>query len=116
MDTATLPGYARAGQYQSMPSFTPSLRKDGLNHNVLVLLNNFRIGLLGSLWQSTNLIHRFCRETLNKRADRPRMGRELLRTEGPRVGRGTVFLVPTLKPGGVVIMDNAGSHKGAAAR
>ena len=37
--------FAHAGQYQSMPSFTPSLRKDGLNHNRLVLLNNFRIRL-----------------------------------------------------------------------
>ena len=30
----------------SLPWFTPSLRKDGLNHNIMVLLNNFRIGLL----------------------------------------------------------------------
>jgi hypothetical protein len=45
MDIATLPGYAHAGQYQSMPCFNPTLRKAGLNHNMLVLLNNFRIGL-----------------------------------------------------------------------
>jgi hypothetical protein len=45
-ENCAVPGFARAGQYQSMPSFTPSLRKDGLNHNMLVLLNNFRIGLL----------------------------------------------------------------------
>ncbi|WP_286865107.1 hypothetical protein, partial [Sphingobium sp.] len=29
------------------PSITPSLRKDGVNHKCLVLLNNFRGGLLG---------------------------------------------------------------------
>ena len=46
MDIAIPPGYAPAGQYQSMPPLTPSLRKDGVNHNMLVLLNNFRIGLL----------------------------------------------------------------------
>jgi hypothetical protein len=45
LDIVTLPGYAHAGQYQSMSSFTPSLRKDGLNHNMLVLLNKFQIGL-----------------------------------------------------------------------
>jgi hypothetical protein len=44
--TAIHPGYAHAGQYQTMPCFTPSLRKDGLKHNILVLLNIFRIGLL----------------------------------------------------------------------
>lgn len=46
MDIAIPPGYVPAGQYQSMPQLTPSLRKDGVNHNMLVLLNNFRIGLL----------------------------------------------------------------------
>jgi len=45
MDIANLPDYAPAGQYQSMPPSTPSCRKDGVNHNILVLLNNFRIGL-----------------------------------------------------------------------
>jgi len=45
LDIVTLLGYAHAGQYQSMPSFSPSLRKDGLNHKWLVLLNYFRIGL-----------------------------------------------------------------------
>jgi len=45
LDIVTLLGYAHAGQYQSMPLLTPSLRKDGLNHNMLVLLNYFRIGL-----------------------------------------------------------------------
>lgn len=48
LDIVTFPGYAHAGQYQSMLSFTPSLRKDGLNHNILVLLNYFRIVLLGN--------------------------------------------------------------------
>ncbi|WP_208110664.1 MULTISPECIES: hypothetical protein, partial [unclassified Novosphingobium] len=33
--------------YQSMPLVTPSSRKDGVNHNILVSLNNFRIGLSG---------------------------------------------------------------------
>jgi len=46
MDIAILPGYAPAERYQSMPLFTPSCRKDGVNQNILVSLNNFRIGLL----------------------------------------------------------------------
>ena len=45
MDIGDPPGYAPVGRYQSMPWSTPSLRKDGLNHNILVSLNNFRIGL-----------------------------------------------------------------------
>lgn len=49
MDIANLPDYAPAGQYQSMSPSTPSCRKDGVNHNILVLLNNFRIGFLGAL-------------------------------------------------------------------
>jgi hypothetical protein len=53
MDIAILPGYAPAERYQSMPLFTPSCRKDGVNHNILVSLNNFQIGLL-------NRTHRDC--------------------------------------------------------
>lgn len=48
MDIEAPPGYARAERYQSMPLVTPSCRKDGVNHNILVSLNNFRIGLSGS--------------------------------------------------------------------
>jgi len=45
MDIVDPTGYARAGQYQSMPLLTPSCRKDSVNQNILVSLNNFRIGL-----------------------------------------------------------------------
>jgi hypothetical protein len=45
MDIAAPPGYFRAERYQSMPLFIPSCRKDGVNYNILVSLNNFRIGL-----------------------------------------------------------------------
>jgi hypothetical protein len=45
MDITAPPGYVRAERYQSMPLFTPSRRKDGVNHNILASLNNFRIGL-----------------------------------------------------------------------
>ena len=47
----TLPGYARAGQYQSMSPFTPSLRKEAWsrrraqhNHNMLVCSTIFGSG------------------------------------------------------------------------
>ena len=48
MDIAIPPGYARAGQCQSRPvhatSHSISSQSD-VNRNMLVLLNNFRIGL-----------------------------------------------------------------------
>ncbi|WP_233998261.1 hypothetical protein, partial [Erythrobacter sp. QSSC1-22B] len=49
LDTAIHHGYARAEQYQSIPSLPPSSRQRRLNHKMLVLLNNFRIGLLAMM-------------------------------------------------------------------
>ena len=46
MDIANFPGYVRPEQYQSIPLLPPSSRQRRLNHKILVLLNNFRIGLL----------------------------------------------------------------------